>query len=493
MRRIIFQILPLAVALILLFLLLAEPRPIFSLLGIQNVLDDPDLLATVQKCCWLLIAVTGAFLFNAVIDMVVWEGLVRKSLGHPVPSVLKQVVSALIFLLIAILVVRFVFDQNVLAFITAVGAFGVVLGFGVRGLFADIMTSMAISLDRPFVIGDWIRVEGNNGAEPIVGAVMEISLRTTQVQTERNGRYSIPNRLLGDKPILNYWNDRKEYRMELELEFDFSIQHDRVKRVLLAATKAVLHEPGFLEHPEPQVLLIGFDGNGAKFRIRYWITPWQGTSPSKSEDVVFSSVLVHARQAGLTPTLNKIGIFRTRQPETVSKRDLGEELVRILGIVELFQPLRKEELKTLIEQSQECMVPAGRNLIVQGDEGDSMFVMVEGLVDVYVRQDGGRPIRVGQIGPGQFFGEMSLLTGAPRSATVTAATAIFALEVTKEAMTELIHSRPELGETIAHIVAKRDAETTRARMDRQDGQTDAEVQSLASQLYARMRAFFGKA
>jgi len=96
-------------------------------------------------------------------------------------------------------------------------------------------------------------------------------------------------------------------------------------------------------------------------------------------------------------------------------------------------------------------------LMRQGELGGSMFVLTEGKVEVAVRERDGNK-RVATLGPGDIVGEMSLLTGARRSATVTALKAVRALEVTKAALGSVLFGSPSLIRRFAEVMEQRHAE-----------------------------------
>jgi len=161
----------------------------------------------------------------------------------------------------------------------------------------------------------------------------------------------------------------------------------------------------------------------------------------------------------------------------------------LLSRVELLGALSAEELDTLTSRIETRRFREGETLIRRGDAGESMFVLVEGLVYVFAENDG-TEVRVAQIVPGQFFGEMSLLTGEARSATVTAASDTIAYEITKEHMSALLTARPGLMMHMSQIVADRKLRNVKALENATPQQQQEEKTTMARQVMARMKAFF---
>ena len=129
--------------------------------------------------------------------------------------------------------------------------------------------------------------------------------------------------------------------------------------------------------------------------------------------------------------------------------------------------------------------------MVQGEPGDSMFILSEGLLQAYIHPEvGEKQICVGQIEPGEFFGEMSLLTGENRSATVVASTDAVAHEITRDHMTELLRRRPSVAQTLSRVVAERRMEISESLAATPDEDRVQRAASLADQIMDRMRSFF---
>ena len=134
----------------------------------------------------------------------------------------------------------------------------------------------------------------------------------------------------------------------------------------------------------------------------------------------------------------------------------------------------------------------GAVLIKCGETGDSMFILCEGLLDVRVAlKEGQAESRVAMLQAGMFFGEMSVLTGEPRSATIIAATDALVFEISKDDIAALIRNRPELAETIAQAVTTRKLRNSEAAALAGTTTMITKKISMTSQLVAKMLSFFG--
>ena len=432
--------------------------------------------------------VAAAALFNQILRYVVYDRVVARAIGGPVPEVLKTLTAVLVYLLVATLIVGLVYERSVTAFLAALGASGVVLGFALRSLIADVFTGLAINLDRSFIIGDWVQVnEGVSGV--VIGQIEDIGWRCTTLVTEEQTHVVIPNGLLGLERMVNITRPPGATRYEFSVTVEFSVPPVRVKRVLLAALHSLQREPGFDAEHKPVVLISGTSSLGVEYLLRYWIMPWDPVSPTSAEDKVYSAVLKHLHTAGIGLAYPKRDLYTAEMPVRQFDGHRIPDLARMLGNTPLLRAIHHEDLELLAGTMKRHHLKGGDTLVHQGERGESLFILIEGLLEVQVQTDAGQK-PVAHIGPGECFGEMSLLTGERRAATVQASVESIVYEVAKEPMSDLMERRPELAHTLATLLAERQLGNELALHDGEGRDPVAESESFAHQLVTRMREFF---
>ena len=441
----------------------------------------------IQIGIWL----SAAHFINRLLVVFFWDGLVYQTIGAPVPRLLKDVVTIFLYIVAVTGIVGFVFEKSVTAFWTTSGVVGLIIGFALRNMILDVFTGLAINIDRPYKIGDWIMV---HGSKPVTGRVIEINWRTTRLHTEDDSLVVVPNSVLGISVVTNYWGTGPSSRFETEFCLDYSIPTERACRVLLAGAKAAVGQKGILEHPEPRVLVSGTNELGIIYKVRYWTKPWgDGVTRGGCRSHINRSILAHLQQAGITPAYPKQDVYYAEMPTRHLDVTSVEDLTQLLGQTALFKDLDADELRELASGMRQRRFNKGDRLIEQGAAGDSMFILSEGLLHAYIRVSNNgteHEVKVGQIVPGEFFGEMSLLTGEPRSATIVAATDVVAQEITKENMSRLLRKYPEVAETISHVVAERRVMNSEKTVLATPEERLEETESLAQQIMSKMKAFF---
>jgi CRP-like cAMP-binding protein len=175
-------------------------------------------------------------------------------------------------------------------------------------------------------------------------------------------------------------------------------------------------------------------------------------------------------------------------------RDAGredqEQAREILRGEPLFQCLDDEQLDALLQRSRLNHFGRGERVIEEGAEGDSMFVLLRGSANVSVAKNGAA-IRVGTLHSGDCFGEMSLLTGERRTATVRAAADCYVMEISKPTMAEVIRQAPECLNQLSELLAKRKMETEGIIKDAHLADAEeAKQREYSATFLRRLRTFF---
>jgi small-conductance mechanosensitive channel/CRP-like cAMP-binding protein len=438
-----------------------------------------------------LIWLVGTSLVNCILGRFFWDGLLVRVLGRPVPSVLKDLGTLLVYALATICIAAVIFHQPITGFLTTLGAGSVVLGLALRSLLSDVFTGVAVNFDNNFAIGDWLIVPSSTGEGGTVGRVDEISWRCTRLNCEDGTTVVVPNSILGEEKVINISRPSAWTRYQAEITIDYSVPVERVRHILLSALQAVSLKEGFSKDNEPKVLVGKTGKRGVEYLLRYWIHPWQPLSPSTSRDLVLTAALRHLQTAGITPAYTKEEVYYDKLPAKHFQGHSVTDKVALLSRITLFERLAEEELNHVAAEMQRLQLSAGETFFRRNDEGSSLFILIEGLLNVKVDLHGhGTDEIVGQLSPGEFFGEMSLLTGEPRSATVVAQTNAVVYEINRPTIVQLIKQRPEISECMSRAVAQRQINMEQARARIADSDAAAKEQSIAQQLMGRMKSLF---
>ncbi len=137
------------------------------------------------------------------------------------------------------------------------------------------------------------------------------------------------------------------------------------------------------------------------------------------------------------------------------KREESSSILKKLSRVELVRSLPPEDIEDVLVCVQPVQIPAGGTIFNQGDPGDALYFIDEGNVDISLTDSRGTTKELAVLGNGASFGEMALLTGEPRTATVVAATDVSLLKIDKEHFDELIDKSPSIRVAIEQLNSQR--------------------------------------
>ena len=373
---------------------------------------------------------SSAFLLNRLIAVFFWDGFIGGLSDRPIPRLPKDVTAIAIFLIAALVVASTVFNKDTTKILAASGVVSIVIGLALRTVILDLFMGLAIHLDRPFKMGDWIMIHQNRKETHIVAEIIETNWRTTRLRTTSNNMVVIPNSKLGETIVTNYMEPKPHFRMELDFILDFDVPSERAFRVLTAGMRSACENEGILSSPEPEVRMKESTLEGMVYELRYFILP-RHISPNESMHVVNRTVLDHLLSSGIIPSHSKEEVFLSRGRKRSLDMSRDKDLCRMFQGMELFSGLSDEELRGLVPKMAKVSLNEGEVLFRQEDVATTMFVCLEGLLGSYVGVRNGEPLKTRTIRAGQYFGEGAVLGKQWRDSTVSAVTQVILYELKK--------------------------------------------------------------
>ena len=405
--------------------------------------------------------VSSTFLLNRLINVFFWDGFIGRISDRRVPRLPKDVTAIILFSITALLIASTVFDKDTTKILAASGAVSIVIGLALRTIILDLFMGLAIHVDQPFKIGDWIMVHQNRVETHIIAEVIETNWRTTRLRTTKNNMVVVPNSRLGETIVTNYMKPNPHFRMEVDFTLDFDVSTERATRVLTAGIRAACEHQGVLIEPEPEVRMKASTLEGMVYEIRYFILP-KFISPNESMHLVNNTVLDHLMHSGIVPAHSKQEVFLSKREKRSLDASLDNDLYQLLTRTKLFRSLDAEEFNSLLEKMTKRTLREGEVLYQQEDIANSMFVCVEGLLISHV--DG---IDVGQvksqtIRAGQHFGEGVFLGGQWRESTITSSTESILYEIQRNDFDPILAKYQNLEKYLESTYAKSNEEALEA-------------------------------
>jgi len=329
-----------------------------------------------------------------------------------------------------------------------------IAGLSLQSTLGNIFSGLAIQAQKPFDVGDWIQFDDKREH---IGKVREINWRATTVVTLDEVDVVIPNSKLAELPLTNFTKPEAWSRRSIFFVCPYSIPPRRVQDVILAAVRG---SRGVLETPPPSVVTNEFTDRGVEYWLRFFTTDFDNRNAvdGAARDRVWYAL----EREGITMPIAAHDVrLRQVSPELDAEtaRQGASRREDLLRAVPLFAGLPGEALGRLATGTRLARYATGEVVIRQGDAGSELFVIQSGEVAVWVHDKSAKEAEVQRLGRGAFFGEMSLLAGDPRTATVRVTSDCELLVIGKPALAAVFQHAPELVEVISNVVTSRHAET----------------------------------
>ncbi|MBE9092764.1 mechanosensitive ion channel domain-containing protein [Tychonema sp. LEGE 07203] len=354
------------------------------------------------------------------------------------------------------------------SFAVVAGGLGVGIGFGIQDLTTNFVSGLTLLLDRPVKVGDFVELEG------LMGIVKKISIRSTIIITNDDSSVIVPNSKIISKKIINWSYENALLCLRVPIEVAENSNPLLVTETLL---NIAYGEAGVLYEPNPKVLFVEFGEDSFKFELLVW------TDRPTEREVIKSSlnfaIEYNFRQQGIEFPLNDRDLY-LRNPEVLlsmfepnktavytnhrlPKNDqkppvlVAEEVKKqsslssLLREVEYFEHLTDLELRQLIEVGYRQRLQPQEFLFHENDPGDAFYLILSGAVEVFVEAI---DKHLNNLGAGQFFGELSLMLGIPRTASVRALEETILFAINKEGFQKVLSERPDLYEQIIKEIVK---------------------------------------
>ncbi|MBD3167369.1 cyclic nucleotide-binding domain-containing protein, partial [bacterium] len=247
----------------------------------------------------------------------------------------------------------------------------------------------------------------------------------------------------------------------------------------------VLSADGVLSDPEPLVRFKGLSEWAADYLV---VAAFDNYAEKyRYQEEVWNRIWENLHRAGIAPAIKRQEVHMF---EGVKERGLAvaTDPLTLLREIDIFSPFSEEQRQRLAETMQRVEFTADDTIFQQDDEGDSLFIVVEGVVKVTVKTSARKSSDIARIGAGGFFGEMALLTGEARTATVTAVTDTVLYEITKEHIAPLLEAQPELSDSLSEVLARR-KQATETRMRRGTSKR-RQKDDLYDKILSRIQSYF---
>jgi hypothetical protein len=412
----------------------------------------------------------------------------NKAGQNPVPRLALQILAIVIYATLLVAGLSFVFDVPLETFWAASGLLTLVVGLALRGLVSDLFSGIALSLDQSIQPGDWLEFNRRGSSEKTVACFLYYRWRLSCLVDTDGIATLIPNGEFAQLAVVNLTRPTEVTWHKALVELDSDVDHERVTSILQNAASKAVSDRVINASPSPLVRLSGLENGAVTFMISFTLAPCK--SPTTPIHQILQNSLKFLKMAGISVTRVAHHSNEVSSVEQVLLAPIEERAAEAradkMAVLPFFFFLSREELVTMSKTTKICKIAQGTPIIKVGEPGDSMFLVTEGSFQVFIEINGEQKV-VATIWPGEFFGEMSLFTGAPRSATIISASHSVVLEISKPTVARLFDYNPSFAKIIADTIDGRVAANA-AKMNEANG-APIEAEQRPSILSA-LKAFF---
>jgi small-conductance mechanosensitive channel/CRP-like cAMP-binding protein len=428
-------------------------------------------------CLWIaFINVASVFVFEVFLN----------ALRLKPPRIMRDLLVALAYVVLGITLLS-IPRVDISGIVATSAVLTAVIGLSFQDTLGNMMGGMALQLERAIGIGDWIKIDGQEGV------VREIRWRHTSIETRNWDTIVIPNSVLMKSQVTVLGRRAgfpRQHRQWVYFNVDFRYSPaDVIDAVEMGLRAEPI--PNIAGEPQPNCVFMDFKDSYASYAVRYWLTDLAVDDPTNS--IVRTRIYFALRRAGIPLSIPAQSIFMTEEDTARRERKDVEEIekrVEALGRVELFGSLTEEEHRSLAARLRYAPFSRGEAMTRQDAEAHWLYLMTGGEAEVRVSTDGNLNERVAALHAGDVFGEMGMMTGEPRSATVIALTDVECYRLDKEAFHDILLQRPEIAEDISMLLAKRRVELEAAREGLNEEAKRMRMRYHHNELLRRIKKFF---
>lgn len=400
------------------------------------------------------------------------------------PRIAQDLILGLTYVVIAIMVLsRSGIDlRGIIATSAVITA---VIGFSLQDTLGNVMGGMALQMERTIRPGDWIRIDD------LEGRVKEIRWRQTSVETRNWDTIVIPNsQLMKTKVTLVGRRSGSPVQHRQWVYFAVDLKQSPTK-VIETVETALRAEPisCVAATPEIHCLITDYKNGDGIYAVRYWLTDLG--QPDPIDSLIRARIYAALQRADIPLSIPTQSIRLTDEKESFEREQSEETQRRVdaLSKVELFDPLTPDEKRELAAGMIDAPFVRGEALTRQGADAHWLYIIRNGEANVRVTVDGVNQ-DVASLGAGDYFGEMGMMTGEPRSSTVIAKTDVKCYRLGKEVFQSVLHRRPELVEGLSKTLARRRIELDTVREEASEEAMRERLHKTQGAFFDRIRKFF---
>ncbi|MFC2169415.1 cyclic nucleotide-binding domain-containing protein [Acidobacteriota bacterium] len=404
----------------------------------------------------------SAFFLIRFIDALLFSWYAKRRLAFPVPRVLRGLILIVIYLIILFAVLKGILGIDITPFLATSALLTAIVGLAFQGVLSNILSGMSLHITKSFSKGDWVKVGQDEGV------VIDTNWRETRILDRYSNIIVFPNSMVAAEKITNFSHPDETTALTYSVKASYQTSPSEVFDALLKAAREVQE---VLDIPAPEAYALSYDDFGISYLLKFWISDFSRKYPISGE--VGRKIWYNFKRRNIEipiPLSDKLSevLKSVKEKDAVPAIDAGKgrNFHALLNSSLLRYPegeregellVSEDEIEQLASLVKRYRYTPDEVIFKQGDKGESCYILAQGLIKgaIVYQEKGKKYTTVFKVEPGGLFGEMSLFTGMPRTATGIVEEESEVLEIKAEDFGHLLERNKTLADVLAGLVSDR--------------------------------------
>lgn len=388
------------------------------------------------------ILLNGALLIG-IGEILFFSGLryyAKSKPGEEFPSIFRQLLKTIVYIILFLSFLSNSYNVDITPLLTTSAVFTMVLGLALQDVLGNLFSGLSVHISPPFRIGDWIRINNFDGK------VVESNWRATSLKLYSGAIVVMPNNQIARHEIINFSDNSGSMFNELTIGLPYGVSPERIRKILSSACRQVEE---IYTRPSPVILLQKFDEYSINYKVRFWMA--NDENPDRIANQLSSRIWYRLKREDISVPFPIQDLYLHQEQD--NRQKVVEHRMALLSGIDFLNGLTADQRIFIAERLEECWYETGEEIVVEGAFDTDFFIIDRGRVSVLIAKAGPKP--VAELSEGEFFGEMSLLTGEKRSATVVAKTETRLLKLARDSMGRLLEENAKVAEKLSEVLSSR--------------------------------------
>jgi small-conductance mechanosensitive channel len=357
-------------------------------------------------------------------------------------KLLQDLLASLIYLAAVFAIIAYVFDLPIQGLLATSGVVAIMLGLALQNTLGDVFAGLVLSFSRPYRPGDWISLEGG-----LEGRVLELNWRATHVLTGRRDLAIVPNSTIAKAKIVNVSSPSGLHGVTIAVQLDATTAPAAGTEML---AHAILNCRLIVATPAPTITVKAINATYTDFEITFFVD--ELAAVPRAQNQVFDLIFRHLAVAGMALAPAQNHPPGAGADQAAQRVKTGPE--RVLELVAIFASLTHEERKAIAAKLTPVSYDQGETLMEPGAVLHALCIVGTGVLS-FTREASDGEIELLRLGPGDHFGEIGMLTGAPATAKIHALLPTTIYELAKDDLAPMLEARPAVAHELCQALARR--------------------------------------